>query len=83
MNNKLFVSNIDWNATKEELAEHFAECGTIEETVIVNDRETWRPRGFWFITFSSDEEAAAAVEKFNWVEFNWRELNVNIAKPRV
>ena len=82
MGNKLFVGGLAWAATEDDLRELFGEAGTVTDAVIVNDRETGRSRGFGFVTMSSDDEANAAVEKFNDHEFQDRNLTVNIARPR-
>lgn len=82
MSNKLFVGNIAWATTDEDLKNFFAEVGTVEEAVIIKDKFTGRSRGFGFVTFASEEEAKAAIDKFNGVELNGRPLVVNEEKPR-
>ncbi len=82
MKNKLFVTSIEWKTTEEELAELFAQYWTVTEAIIVKDRETQRSRGFWFVTFETEEEAATAAAEADWVELNWRELIVKVAEPR-
>jgi len=81
MKNKLFVTSIEWKTTEQELWDLFSEFWTVTESIIVKDRETWRSRGFWFVTFETEEEAAAAVAA-DWTELNWRALIVKIAEPR-
>ena len=77
--NKLYVGNLAYDLTIEELNEAFAKFGgTITDSVIISDRETGRSRGFGFVTFSSDEEAQEALQ-LNDVELNGRKLNVRIA----
>ena len=82
MGNKIFVGGLNWDATDDDLRETFGECGAITDAVVVNDRDTGRSRGFGFVTYSSDEEAKAAVEKFDGQDFMGRKLTVNVARPR-
>ena len=82
MGNKVFVGGLSWDATDDDLKDLFGECGTVTDGVILQDRETGRSRGFGFVTFSSDEEAKAAIEKFHDFEFMGRNLSVNEARPR-
>ena len=82
MGNKVFVGGLSWDATDDDLKELFGECGTVTDGVILQDRETGRSRGFGFVTFSSDEEAKAAIEKFHDFEYMGRNLSVNEARPR-
>jgi len=82
MGNKIFVGGLNWDATDDDLRETFGECGSITDAVIVNDRDTGRSRGFGFVTYSSDEEAKAAVEKFDGQDFMGRKLTVNEARQR-
>ncbi len=82
MGNKIFVGGLNWDATEDDLRESFGESGAISDAVIVKDRDTGRSRGFGFVTYSSDEEAKAAVEKFDGQDFMGRKLTVNEARPR-
>ena len=82
MGNKVFVGGLSWDATDDDLKELFGECGTVTDGVILQDRETGRSRGFGFVTFSSDDEAKAAIEKFHDFEYMGRNLTVNEARPR-
>ena len=82
MGNKIFVGGLNWDATEDDLRESFGESGAISDAVIVKDRDTGRSRGFGFVTYSSDEEAKAAVEKFDGQDFMGRKLTVNVARPR-
>lgn len=82
MSKKLFVGNIDWNTTQEDLSNLFSELGEVEEAVIITDKFTGRSRGFGFVTYSDDSVAEQAVEKFNGHDLNGRELTVNEARPR-
>lgn len=82
MSNKLFVGNLSFNTTENDLQDAFAAHGTVIETNLMMDRETGRPRGFGFITMSSAEEAQKAIEALNGKSIDGRALTVNIAKPR-
>ena len=82
MSNKLFVGNLSFNTTENDLNDAFAAHGTVTETNLMMDRETGRPRGFGFITMSSAEEAQKAIEAMNGKEIDGRALTVNVAKPR-
>jgi cold-inducible RNA-binding protein len=82
MSSKLFVGNLSFNTTENDLSEAFGAHGTVTETNLLMDRETGRPRGFGFITMSSAEEAQKAIEIMNGKEMDGRALTVNVAKPR-
>lgn len=82
MNNKLFVGNLSYNTTENELQDAFAAHGTVLEANLMVDRVSGRPRGFGFVTFSSPEEAQRAVEAMNGAQLGGRPLTVNIARPR-
>ncbi len=82
MSTKLYVGNLSFGVTSEDLQEHFAQAGTVESANVVEDRETGRSRGFGFVEMSSAEEAQAAVEQFNNQDFDGRNLVVNEARPR-
>ena len=82
MNNKLFVGNLSFNTTENGLQDAFAAHGTVTETNLVMDRMTNRPRGFAFVTMSTDEEAQKAIAALNGTELDGRAITVNIAKPR-
>jgi len=79
---KLYVGNLAFSTTSEELRELFAAAGTVESASVIEDRETGRSRGFAFVEMATDEEAEAAIEAFNGKEFDGRNLTVNEAKPR-
>lgn len=82
MSMKLYVGNLSFRTSSEELTELFAQAGTVESASVVEDRETGRSRGFGFVEMSSKEEAEAAISQFNGKEINGRVLTVNEAKPR-
>src|SRR5216684_171156 len=82
MSMKLYVGNLAFQTTSQELQELFAQAGTVESASVVEDRDTGRSRGFGFVEMSSKEEGEAAIAQFNGKEVNGRALNVNEAKPR-
>src|SRR5690242_1559997 len=82
MSTKLFVGNLDFKVTENDLQDAFAAFGTVVETNLVTDRATGRPRGFAFVTMSSPEEAQKAIEALNGKDLGGRTLNVTIARPR-
>jgi cold-inducible RNA-binding protein len=82
MSTKLFVGNLDFKITENDLQEAFAAHGTVVETNLVTDRTTGRPRGFAFVTMSSPEEAQKAIDGLNGKDLGGRPLNVSVARPR-
>ena len=81
-NNKLFVGNLSFDATENDLQDQFAAHGTVLEANLVMDRVSRRPRGFAFVTMSTPEEAQAAITALNGQSIGGRLLTVNVAKPR-
>jgi len=82
MSNKLFVGNLSFNTTENDLNDAFAAFGTVTETNLMMDRTTGRPRGFGFVTMGSADEAQKAIEGMNGKDMDGRALTVNVAKPR-
>ena len=82
MSMKLYVGNLAFTTSSQDLQELFATAGTVESASVVEDRDTGRSRGFGFVEMSSKEEGEAAIAQFNGKEVNGRALNVNEAKPR-
>ncbi len=82
MGTKLYVGNLSFRTTSEELREAFGAVGTVESASVIEDRDTGRSRGFAFVEMATAEEAAAAIEQFNGKDFGGRNLTVNEAKPR-
>ena len=82
MNSKLYVGNLSFKTTEADLRDTFGQFGSVTDVYIANDRETGRPRGFAFVTFSTAEESKAAIEKMNGVDLDGRQLTVNEAKPK-
>lgn len=82
MSTKLYVGNLSFNTSNEDLQELFGQAGTVESANIVEDRDTGRSRGFGFVEMSSAEEGKTAIEQLNGKEVDGRSLTVNEAKPR-
>ena len=82
MNNKMFVGNLSFNTTENDLQDAFSAYGTVTESNLMMDRTTGRPRGFAFVTMSSPQEAEAAIGALNGKDMDGRALTVNVAKPR-
>ena len=82
MSTKLFVGNLSFDITENDLQDAFAAHGTVTEANLMMDRATGRPRGFGFVTMSTPEEAQKAVEAMNGKSIDGRALTVNIARPR-
>ena len=83
MSTRLYVGNLNFRTTGDELRELFSQAGEVENATVVEDRDTGRSRGFGFVEMVTSEGAAAAVEQFNGKEFGGRTLTVNEARPRV
>jgi RNA recognition motif-containing protein len=79
---KLYVGNLSFQTSSDDLQQLFAQAGTVESASVVEDRETGRSRGFGFVEMSSSEEGQKAIEQFNGKEINGRSLTVNEARPR-
>jgi RNA recognition motif-containing protein len=82
MSAKLFVGNLSFNITENDLQDAFAAHGTVVEANLMMDRATGRPRGFAFVTMSTPEEAQKVIDALNGKELGGRALTVNIARPR-
>src|ERR1044072_2508267 len=82
MSNKLFVGNLSFNTTENDLQDTFAAHGTVVETNLMMDKMSGRPRGFAFVTMGSAEEAQKAIDALNGAQLDGRALTVNIARPR-
>jgi RNA recognition motif-containing protein len=82
MSTKLYVGNLSFHTTSQELQQLFAQAGTVESANVVEDRDTGRSRGFAFIEMATQDEATSAIEQFNGKEVGGRALKVNEAKPR-
>src|SRR5438094_8753053 len=82
MSNKLFVGNLSFNTTENDLQDAFAAHGTVVEANLMMDRATGRPRGFGFVTMSTPEEAQKAIEALNGASLDGGNLTVNVPRPR-
>jgi RNA recognition motif-containing protein len=82
MNTKLFVGNISFNTTENDLQDAFSAHGTVTEANLMIDRMSGRPRGFGFVTMSTPEEAQKAIQAMNGASIDGRNLTVNLARPR-
>jgi cold-inducible RNA-binding protein len=82
MGTKLYVGNLPFNTTENELQELFSQAGAVQEVTLMQDRFTGKSRGFAFVTMSSDEEAQNAISKLNGHAIEGRQLTVNEARPR-
>ena len=82
ISSKVFVGNLSFDTTKDELQGVFAGAGDIVDVVLPTDRTTGRPRGFAFVEYSTDESAATAIQKFDGFELGGRNLRVNEAEKR-
>ena len=81
MANKVYVGNLPYNATKEEIEEFFRDCGEVGDIRIITDRETDRSKGFGFVTFNSEDAFQSALKK-DEEEMNGRKLRINEARDR-
>ena len=82
MGNKLYVGNLSFRVTSEDLQEYFGAAGVVDSANVVYDRETGRSRGFGFVEMASDDDATAAIAQFNGQEYDGRNMVVNEARPR-
>lgn len=82
MGNRLFVANLSYNTSEQELRDEFAKCGTLTDVKIIIDRESGRSKGFGFVQYASDAEANAAIMAFNGYELGGRALAVKEAEAR-
>ena len=82
MSKKLYVGNLSFQTTSQDLTDLFSQAGTVESAQIIEDRETGRSKGFAFVEMSTNQEAASAIDQFNGKEVSGRMLKVNEAKPR-
>jgi len=78
----IFISNLNFNVSDEELKGLFEAFGEVTSSKVITDKITGRSRGFGFVEMSDEEEGKQAIDKLNGSEFNGRELNVSVARPR-
>ena len=79
---KIYIGNMSYDTTEENLRQAFGEFGEVVSVNIITDRDSGRPKGFGFVEMGSKEEATAAIEALNGQDMNGRQVNVNEAKPR-
>ena len=79
---KLYVGNLPFSATEQDLSDKFAACGTVESVKLITDRDTGRIKGFGFIEMASDAEAQAAIDSLNGSDYEGRPMKVNEARPQ-
>jgi len=82
MSKKLYVGNLAFQTTTQDLQQLFGQAGSVESAQIIEDRDTGRSKGFAFVEMSTEAEAAAAIEQFNGKEVGGRALKVNEARPK-
>ena len=82
MSKKLYVGNLAFQTTSQDLQQLFAQAGTVESANVIEDRDTGRSKGFAFVEMSTNAEAASAIDQFNGKEVAGRTLKVNEARPR-
>ena len=82
MTKKLYVGNMSYDTTQEQIRELFAQAGEVTEVSLITDRETGRPKGFGFVEMATDEGAQEAIKRFNGYTLGNRNLTVNEARPR-
>lgn len=82
MESKLYVGNLPYSVTEDELRDYFAQAGTIKSVALIRDRDTGRSKGFAFVEYETSEEAQKAIDFFNGKQLQDRTLTVNEARPR-
>lgn len=81
MANKLYVGNLPYRTTGDDLRETFSQAGNVSESIVISDKISGRSKGFGFVTMATDEEAQKAIEMFNGKDFDGRNIVVNEARP--
>ncbi len=82
MSNKLYVGNLSFNVTQNDLEDHFASMGTVQSCKLITDRDTGRSKGFAFVEMDSPEEAQSCIDSMDGQDFQGRSVRVNIAQDR-
>jgi RNA recognition motif-containing protein len=82
MESKLYVGNLSYSTTEDDLRQLFAQAGNVKSVSVIKDRDTGRSKGFAFVEMGSDDDAQKAISQFNGQSFQDRSLKVNVARPR-
>jgi RNA recognition motif-containing protein len=82
MENKLYVGNLPYTATEDDLKNHFSQAGNVTSVALIKDRATGRAKGFGFVELATAEEAQKAITMFHGQDFMGRTITVNVARPR-
>lgn len=82
MGTRLFIGNLPWGATEQEIRDAFTSVGTVKDCHLVIDRETGKSKGFAFVEMSTQDEATTAIDRLNGSDIGGRAINVNEARPR-
>ena len=82
MESKLYVGNLSYNVSEDDLRQFFAQAGEVKEVSLILDRDTRRPKGFGFVEMATQAEAEKAIQMFNEYEVDGRKMIVNLARPR-
>jgi RNA recognition motif-containing protein len=82
MESKLYVGNLSYSTTEDDLRQLFSQAGNVKSVSVIKDRDTGRSKGFAFVEMGSDEDAQKAISQFNGQTFQDRSLKVNVARPR-
>ncbi|WP_045218040.1 RNA recognition motif domain-containing protein [Desulfonatronum thioautotrophicum] len=82
MDNKLYVGNLSYSTTEDDLHALFSDAGSVQSVAVIKDRDTGRSKGFGFVEMNSDDDAQKAIDLFHGTEFQGRPMTVNVARPR-
>ncbi len=82
MESKLYVGNLSYSTTEDDLRQLFAQAGNVKSVSVIKDRDTGRSKGFAFVEMGSDDDAQKAISQFNGQSFQDRSLKINVARPR-
>ncbi|CAG0938481.1 hypothetical protein GPROT2_00234 [Gammaproteobacteria bacterium] len=82
MESKLYVGNLSYSTTEDDLRQLFSQAGNVKSVSVIKDRDTGRSKGFAFVEMASDDDAQKAISQFNGQSFQDRSLKVNVARPR-
>ncbi|WP_031387143.1 RNA recognition motif domain-containing protein [Desulfonatronum thiodismutans] len=82
MDNKLYVGNLSYSTTEDDLHALFSDAGSVQSVAVIKDRDSGRSKGFGFVEMSSDDDAQKAIDLFHGTDYQGRPLTVNVARPR-